>query len=156
MQKGFTLIETLIYLALFTIIIGGGMVATYQIIQSSAAGTNHVIMEEEANFLLRKMNWALVGASSIPAVSATHLEITNTTGTYSFNLCGTNLTIETGAGKTCGNTPITLNASSISITSLTFQKTPAGNGITVNFTLKTMQDGKPVTENFSTTKYLRK
>lgn len=61
--KGFTLIETLLYLALFTLIIGGGMAAAYQIIQSTEATHQKVIIQEEADFLLRKLEWALSGAT---------------------------------------------------------------------------------------------
>jgi hypothetical protein len=55
--KGFTLIETLMYLALFTLIIGGGMLATYQIIESTTASYGHILLQEEGNFILRKIAW---------------------------------------------------------------------------------------------------
>ena len=38
------------------------MVATYQIIQSTDASTNQIILQEEANFLLRKIDAAITGA----------------------------------------------------------------------------------------------
>jgi hypothetical protein len=63
MQKGFTLIEALLYIALFAIVIGGGMVAVYQIIESTNRTSDKVMMLEEANFIQRKIEWALKGAS---------------------------------------------------------------------------------------------
>lgn len=61
-KKGFTLIESLIYIFLFAIIIGGGMLGVYQIITSTdrVAGGNSV--EQEASFIMRKLDWALTGA----------------------------------------------------------------------------------------------
>ena len=55
--EGFTLIETLMYLALFALIIGGGMTATYQIIESTAGSASHILLQEEGNFILRKIAW---------------------------------------------------------------------------------------------------
>ena len=52
--KGFTLIETMIYTALFSIIIGGGIVSAYQIITSTQGSSNQLISEQEADFLMRK------------------------------------------------------------------------------------------------------
>ncbi len=144
--EGFTLIETIIYLALFTIIIGGGMVATYQVIQSTAASTNHVAMEEEANFLLRKISWAMVGGRTLSiAGGGTLLTITTYDGTslaFSYDTIGQTIKLNSTV----------LNSSSVKVTALSF--TAAGtNGVTTAFTLTTVQNGKPVTEDFSATQY---
>ena len=161
-NAGFTLIEVIIYIGLFAIVIGGGMLATYSIIQSTSAGTNQVILQEEANFLLRKIDWALTGAiPPVNVLSATRLEVTNSSGAYTFNICGVNLTIQAGSGKTCNppDAPITLNSSSIAISAIpsvpVFVKTPTNNGFTTAFRLTTVQNGRNVFEDFSTTKYLR-
>lgn len=159
-SKGFTLIEVIIYLALFSIIIGGGMIAVYGIIQSTDNGANHIILEEEANFLLRKIDFALTGATNINILSAARLQTTkNINGvstTYTFNICSGYLTIEVGAGKTCANNPINLNSGNITVSNLSFTTGTGGAGVKTSFTLTTAQNGKNVSENFSTTKYLRK
>jgi hypothetical protein len=129
------------------------MVATYQIIQSSDSGTNHVILEEEANFLLRKINWALTGATDVTNTSSTLTSTKNIDGAstvLTFNFSSPDLTLQRSSGS-----PVTLNSTSISISNLTFEETTTGNGITTAFTLTTVQNGKNVTEDFSTTKYLR-
>jgi prepilin-type N-terminal cleavage/methylation domain-containing protein len=147
MSKGFTLIEVLIYLALFTIVIGGGMVATYQIIQSADAGNNHIIMEEEANFLLRKINWALTGWTVPSDITVTSSSLTiNKSGGQVFTYDSTNGILNLNS--------VPLNSSNTKVTALTFTNSPS-NSITAAFTLTTVQNGKNVTENFSTTKYLR-
>ena len=156
-KTGFTLIESIIYLALFVIIIGGGMVAVYQIIQSTDTAYNHVILQGEANFLLRKIDWALNGATSIitpfDATPTTNLVVNKDIGgsltQLTFTLTDGNITLERdslGAN--------TLNSSSITVDSLYFKQDPT-DSITADFTLTTLQAGKPATQSFSTTKYLR-
>lgn len=157
---GFTLIETLVYIALFTIIIGGGMVAVYQIIESTNASYNHVILQEEANFLFRKINWALTGAVTVNVTSGTNPFDTLTVSKPGLSLIFTrdsgnnSLTLKKSTGPV-----IELNSGSISVLHLTFEDIPPSNGMlqgmTTNFTLETAQNGRPASQIFSTTKYLR-
>lgn len=63
-KKGFTLIETLLYIALFSIILTGIIVISFQIIEGSEKTRQKVIIEEEANFLMRKFAWATSGIRS--------------------------------------------------------------------------------------------
>ena len=93
---GFTLIEVLVYLALFAVIIGGGMVAVYQIIESTNKTNDKVVIQEDANFLLRKLDWALTGAkpSDISNVTATTIRVNKLlVGNLDFDLSGDNLTL---------------------------------------------------------------
>ena len=74
-QKGFTLIEILIYLGIFSFVIGGLLYVIYGMIQGSSKLQSGVVIEEEAAFLLRKFDWAMVGASDITVPSTGRLEI---------------------------------------------------------------------------------
>src|SRR3989344_1460523 len=58
---GFTLIETLIYIALFSMIIGGAFMAAYQLIDGASKLNTKSATEQEINFVLRKIDWALTG-----------------------------------------------------------------------------------------------
>jgi type II secretory pathway pseudopilin PulG len=91
-SKGFTLIEILVYMGLFAIIIGGGMVAVYQIIESTNKTTEKVIIQEDANFMLRKLDWALTGATEVTATPTT-LTVTNYETSLVFNLASDNMTL---------------------------------------------------------------
>ncbi|MDQ3075643.1 MAG: type II secretion system GspH family protein [bacterium] len=64
-SRGLTLIEMIIYLGLFSILIGGVVVAVYQIVQNSGKISNKMVVEEEMNFVLKKVDWALTGATSV-------------------------------------------------------------------------------------------
>ena len=66
-NKGFTLIETLVYIALLTFVIGVGVSAAYYLIDSSAKGKSDVNTIAEAEFLMRKIDWAMTGATSVDA-----------------------------------------------------------------------------------------
>ena len=165
MNRGFTLIETVIYLALFSIIIGGGMVATWHIIEATAAAQNHIMLQEEANFLLRKLNWALTGKDQTavtmpsPAIpySDTTLRLVGDGVLLTFALTDNILTLQYGSGPAL---PLTASSIIISATPSThvFERhiePGKPDAITVNFTLTTAQNGRPATQNFSITKYLR-
>ena len=174
-QSGFTLIETIIYLFLFAIVIGGGMVAAYQIIEGTNATYNHVILQEEANLLFRKIDWALTGldgASSIntpstctpsPCTSSsnTDLIITKDGTSHSFCLVGTNLFLQLNSGCSASSPGLNSSSTAVSLTPSIplFERivTPGKpNAIKTSFTLTTIQGGKPATQDFSFTKYLRR
>lgn len=157
-QKGFTLIESIIYIALFAIIIGGGMVGTYHIIQATDASYNHIILQEEANFLFRKIDWALTGATAVttnsPNTVVIFKPISKVSTQFIFDEIGDSLTMQKNY-----NTPIILNSGSIAVSKTSFKKTSGLNGkpdkITADFTLTTVQAGRPVSQYFYFTKYLR-
>jgi len=175
-SNGFTLIETLLYIALFAIIIGGGLIAVFQIIQSTDANRNQAILQEEANFLLRKVDWALTGATAIttpPNTTPTTTLVVNkiiggssTVLTFGINandpVCPANyICLKRGTGASQLNTNLyPLNSTSISISGLSFQRSVPVSGkpdaVTTSFTLITVQNGRTSTQAFSTTKYLRK
>ncbi len=154
-QKGFTLIETLIYITLFTIVIGGGMVAAYQIIQAANASQNYIALQEEANFLLRKIDWTMSGVTQICSISTNKLAVTKSYPTvctiYSesiLTITQNSITLASGNGIS-----VPLNSSSIIISDASFIS--AGNGVTAKFTMTSSIDGRNISESFSTTKYLR-
>jgi prepilin-type N-terminal cleavage/methylation domain-containing protein len=69
-QKGFTLIEALVYLALFGILFGGSVVAVFNIIESNARDKTMIMVQDEGSFMLRKINWALSGATAVDAANS--------------------------------------------------------------------------------------
>ena len=147
-------------------VIGGGMTAVYGIIEGADAGNNHVILQEEANFLFRKIDWVLTGAAGICLpVSGTSASLTITKSIPADCMNPANLLMLDFNGNNIrlarGIQPATiLNSSSILVVpdSLLFQRSApiAGkpDAITATFTLKTMQNGRSATQDFSFTKYL--
>jgi len=147
---GFTLIETIIYLALFSVIIGGGMVAAYQIAANTEANYNHIILEEESNFLLRKINQSLVGAASVDFPAPGELFISNPGApAIWFKATGSNLQITRGSISTV------LNSASVAVLDLSFTATLQQPGVITNLTLSTTRSGKKASEHFLLTNYLQ-
>ena len=153
-MKGFTLIETIIYTALISIIIAGALVAVYQVLESSSALYNKIITEQESNFLLRKFAWALSGVSAInlPAAGATSSVLSLNKINFSENpividLNSNNMRMKKGSAE-----PAILNTQNITVQNLVFEHlSSSGNApeaIKINLTVDT--------QSFSTTIYLRK
>lgn len=159
-MKGFTLIEVIIYIALFSILIFGAFGTVFSILESASKIDETITIEEEGNFLLRKINWVLSSNDSLnpPTVSGSPCSQTLTVNKISFSLNPIILRINTILGinyiemKEGPGSYIPLTSANARITCLSFIQIPiSGNGpsgITANITM----DGK----TFTTTKYLRK
>ena len=148
-NNGFTLIETLLYALFLSFILSGTLGAAYQIIQSSDRLSLQVTAVEEANFLNRKIDWALTDStisSPAPGTSSSTLSV-NKAGSLIFDLNGTDARLKRGAAS-----PLVLNSAAAPVSGLTFYHIAAvgsqPEGIRANFVV----NGFP----FSITKYLRK
>lgn len=67
-SRAFTLIETIIYVGLLTFLMGSTMVAVYGIIQNMGRLSTRTVVQEEGNFVLRKLDWAFTGTSSMTLI----------------------------------------------------------------------------------------
>ena len=151
---GFTLIEVLIYIVLISIIIGGSLIVVYQILETNKGVYNKIMIEQEANFLLQKIRWAMTGVSIIntPAVGATSSLLSVNKINFSQNpividLNSNNMRLKRGSAQT-----YILNSQNISVGNLVFQRFAASSSIPesikINLTVSQRQ--------FTTTIYLRK
>jgi len=64
-KSGFTLIETVLYIALLAILIGGGMVGVYNILEGSGRTLQSTYREQEAYFITRKIDATLSEATEV-------------------------------------------------------------------------------------------
>lgn len=162
-MRGFTLIETLIYIALYTLIIGGVVVSVYSIIESSNRNQAKAMLHEEGLFILGKLESSLANADNALTPDPATLSITDNSLSSSknptvFSVASGNLSV------TRGNSPSEiLNNSNVTVTNSSFvYTTQSGDGVLpekveISFTFETATlNGTKVIENFSTTKYLRK
>jgi prepilin-type N-terminal cleavage/methylation domain-containing protein len=156
-NQGFTLIEMVIYIALFSLMMTGILLSAYQLIAGSGMTEASVTTQEEGNFVLRKMSWALTGTSSLAQITTlTHgayagaLALTRADGT-TVDMCLKDQTIwmrENQTGGTCADgSYASTTTSNVRVTSLQFlyQSAPAGivASTTINGTV------------FTITKYIR-
>ena len=117
------MIETLIYASLISVIIGFSLAVTYQIIDSSEKLNKKILIEEEANFLLRKIEWALTGLETInsPLSGATGSilsvnKINFSSNPLVFDLNLNNLRMKRGLAA-----PVILNNENLVVSNLIFE-----------------------------------
>jgi len=150
---GFTLIETLIYAALISFIIGGSLIVVYQILKTNSNVYNKIIVEQEANFLLQKIRWTMTGVSTInsPAVGATSSTLSINKINFSRNPIIIDLNSNNMRMKSSSSQPFVLNSQNVTVQNLVFQHLAASSSIpeaiNINLTVSARQ--------FSTTIYLR-
>ena len=152
----FTLIEALVYIALFAILLGGFVVSAYSMFESNGRNQTKAMLQQEKNFVIGKINWALSGAQTVtvPAVNSSNgaLTLTKYTGTpVSIALIGSAVTVD--------GSPIT--NSNVTVSKLVFIRTYAGGtspeSVEAGFTITARAPGgMPVTQTASTTVYIRK
>jgi hypothetical protein len=153
-MKGFTLIETLIYAALISVVIGFSLMATYQIIDGSEKLNEKINTEEEAGFLLKKIEWSLIGAETVisPLSGATSSVLSVNKANFPdnslvFDLDSYFLRLKRGAG-----TPVILNSQNVKIANLVFEHLAADGNKPAGIKTSFYADEKP----YEITVYLRK
>lgn len=166
MNKGFTLTETIIYVALFALIITGTLSSVYGILEANVRNQNKVMVQEEGAFILGKIDWALTGISSVGVDLAGKI-LTVTKSNPSFNPLvisiddDGNVFIERAGGgsKRLNNSNISVSCAPAGC----FERTLAsGDGINPEsisadiIVNSRSSDGTPYSQHFSTIKYLRK
>jgi len=148
---GFTLIEVLIYIAMLVLIIGAGMTSAFYLITSSEKDSMAFNTAAEAEFLLRKIDWALTGVETIdhPPPDGSLLKV-NKTGFAS----PVQIRLEPSTGRAqldTGSGWVDLTGDRVVIINLLFVLTdntaPALDKIKVTF----LANGNP----YELTKYLR-
>jgi len=157
MTKAFTLLETLLYLALAALILGGILGGVYNLMLAATQDGSRALALQEGNFILGKFLWALEGAKSfVVRDGGQTLEVNNYNGnflTFSFS----NGYIEL-AKDSAGMDP--LNSQSTPVANLLFTNIAAlggqPEGIIINFTIQASGSaGKNTIQNFSLTEYLK-
>ncbi|MDQ5922516.1 MAG: hypothetical protein QG644_224 [Patescibacteria group bacterium] len=167
-NSGFTLIETMIYIALFALIMTGTIVSIYGILGSSARNQLKAMVQEEGSFLVGKVDWSLNGASSIEVRdNGFSLTITKYDGSViklSISPTDGNMTLtEDGIENVLNNSNVEIECASLSEEMGCFNYTESsGEGINARklstyFTVNSRtSEGMPYSQDFSTIKYLRK
>ena len=148
-EQGFTLLETLLYVALLSFFLSSLVGITYQSLQSTDKISKQISLQQEANFLIRKMDWALTGASSVNIVSPTQIYITRYVAplTVDFQYNATDKTLEVYPSDQTQF--YALNSSNVTVDSAAFSVTPVGTANYADVSL--MLNG----QTFALKKFLR-
>ncbi|MEK9180395.1 MAG: type II secretion system protein [Patescibacteria group bacterium] len=127
MRKGFTLIETIIYIALFSLVTSFVMVIFYQMLGGRDQHRNRVEVDGEANFMMQKIVWAMTGATAINS------PLVNVTGTLlsvnKFNYGQNPIVFDRGANNLriskASSTPALLGSGRVFVNEFTVEHLPA-------------------------------
>ena len=164
-MRGFTLIEALIYMALFAIVLTGIVVTAYGYFETLGRNQTKAMLQEEAGFILDSIGLALSSAQtvSVPAAGGTGPALSVVKyggGTAQVCFSGSSVRSLAGAGS-CTTSGALLNNTNITVTSLTFVHTypgglsPESVGATLVVSAPSPQGGT-VTETVSATSFIRK
>jgi prepilin-type N-terminal cleavage/methylation domain-containing protein len=148
-HSGFTLIETIVYLALFAILMTGVLSASFNLFESSGHNASRALLAEEGSFVIAKVHGVLSGATLVTQPS---------TGSSS-----SVLSVHKAEGGMVALDPAELVGGKVTLTSISFYHVAAiGTGLTqesvgVRFTLSTRTaQGALLSQDFFSTTSLRK
>ena len=131
LQKGFTLLETTLYITLFSLLIGTMLPATFQLLESANRTLTANTIQEEAAFLDRKIAWALSGANDTQSPTPQNLVITRFNAEQlTFSEENNELTLARNNNK-----PLTLLAKQFKMSDTTFILQQPTNSVTFSFSI---------------------
>jgi type II secretory pathway pseudopilin PulG len=144
-NHGFTLLETVLYVSVLSFILASLLGITYQSLESADKISQKITLQQEANFLVRKFEWAINGASDA-IVSGSDLTITRhaspTTVVFKNNSVNKTLDISAEFGQ------LPLNSQNVLVDNIIFT---VGATTPKQVTLSFNVNGEP----FSISKYIR-
>ncbi len=141
-SDGFTLIETLIYIAFFALLVGSLLGVTFQTIASADQVQKKIVIQQEGNFILKKIGWAMGSASDISVPDPQHLTVTRYASPVSITFANIGSNVQMDGQN--------LNSQNVQITDFSFVRNT--NGIQIWLTAYFKISG----QDFKLTKYIRK
>lgn len=74
-NKGFTLLETIIYCAIFSVLMTSALVTVYSLMSSSVNTKQATAIIAEATFIQQKLDWIFLGATAVTMIDSVTLEV---------------------------------------------------------------------------------
>lgn len=74
-NKGFTLLEVIIYLMLFSLLMTGVLQTVYIVLETASKNELKISILKESTFLQQKLDWLLSGATAVTVLSSTSLSV---------------------------------------------------------------------------------
>ena len=147
-MRAFTLIETIIYIALFGVFMSGVLLSVYGMMQSGDQFTNRNSATNEGTFVTAKLDWVLRSLGSVTTPSSgygTSLSVTRSDGTQ----VDVRLTSGVIEMRINGGSYVPLTTTNVTVTSLGFN-TLSGTqtGVEASTTINGI--------SFMTRRYIRK
>lgn len=164
-KKGFTLIETIVYIALFSILMGGAVIAAYHLFDAATKVGTRTMLQEEGDFMLSKIDWVLGGAQAVTAPAAGASGSSLTVSKWDVSLGNPMIISKNGNDMALQRgtlAPVLLNNTNTTIASLSFSHIKGSGDGTVPEAVETVltisartPTGAVVTRTATSTSYLR-
>lgn len=149
-NSGFTLLETVIYIAILSGMTLFLVLLSYQIFGSNRETRTRLTVVNEARFTMNKIEWALLGVQSINQPASGSSSSTLSINRYGaadnpivFDLFSGTLRLKRG-----GDPPIALMGSEVAVSSVSFENVaPSGSlprAVAVNFSVISLRQDLPV------------
>lgn len=151
-MRGFTLLEVVIYIALLSIVMGGTLAATFQLLEGQSKASGHDTTEEEGSFVLQKLSWMMGQASTSDAISSPAsgvVRILEGDGTH-VEMCFPDGFIRLST-TTCSASSEALTTANVKVTAFDIKVLPAAGGAPEGLAATSTIDGV----DFAITRYLR-
>ncbi len=171
-KNGFALIEVVVYIALFSTLMGSAAICAYSLLESGGRTESKALLLQEGNFLLNKISFIVENTHTIstPSLNSSEISTDNTLAIVPFDISlgnpivfsiqDNNLLIARGSAS-----GYPLNNSFITLSNLLFTRTrdtstsgsipPESIHTSFTLTLQTRK-GSTLSERFSETNYLHK
>ncbi len=157
LNKGFTLVEVIIYIALFSLILGSGVVTAFGIIDGAERLHDRATSSEEGSFVMKKFDYLFSDLHPIflPSVGGTpcaqNLILSRSSAPQNpvvISLSTTSIQMK----ERTGSFPVPLTSQNVKVTCLEFKVLPSIGSKPHGIYAKATIDGT----DYSITKYLRK
>jgi type II secretory pathway pseudopilin PulG len=167
-MRGFTLLESLLYIALFGLIMNGMLSGLWAFTESADRIQTQAFLETEGNFLMEKMQYDMRQAKTIsqPVDTATTSELVlasaDSASPEAYPNYGTYIELylaDTVLMRTQEKTSLPLSSNSVNVSDLSFKRLDTDSNdpesITIHFQITaTTSDDQLVSQNFSSVEYL--
>jgi prepilin-type N-terminal cleavage/methylation domain-containing protein len=152
-QKGFTLIELIIYMGLLSIFVTGAVMFSIDVMSSRGKAEASNAVEQNARVILQRIRYEIQNASSINSVSASQISLTTAnaaTNPTIISYANGGVTIQQGS-----TTPIKLSSNQIRISSMIFSTVSSADNnsknIQINLTVNQQTPNASQSYSASTT-----
>lgn len=140
MQKGFTLVEIILYVGIMAIVFSAIVPFTWSVIENGSKSAVQQEVFDNARFISEKIKFEVLRASGIATVSANSLSLTDFAPdtTTVIDLSGGNVRINKNGGGA-----VNLNSQNVAVSDLTFTNYSSTDNRTknVDFTLTASESG---------------
>lgn len=139
-QRGFTLIELILYIALVSIFMGGSILFVWDVIYARVKSTVQLEVSQNLRLASQKISYEIRNANGLNSLTASSLSLSSSDPARDptvFDIAGDRVRVGYGSGGQCPTTsPCEITSNLVAATQLQFTDLSTGSGsINIGFSL---------------------